>query len=210
MAPGPRIAGLRRFAASTGMRVLAMLLLVALPLNGAWLAVSSIVSPAHYHVAEKQSAHVVLDGNATRVAPGSIDADTHAFEISGGHEHRMAEHRHHHNHPTVDADHRAAPEHAHPRDHAATDSHHDGGIGHHRHGLEQADVVYVEGDPERTDPLNAGKHVTGGAEAALPARSMAILPAPDPKLVPCGIGLFVSRESEPPLRPPSARGSCHA
>ena len=71
-------------------------------------------------------------------------------------------------------------------------------------------MVYVEGDPERTDPVNAGKHVTGGGEAALPASSMAILPALDPKLVPCGIGLFVSRESEPPLRPPSARGSKHA
>lgn len=210
MAPGPRIAGLRRFAASAGMRVLAMLVMVALPLNGAWLAVSSIVAPAHYHVGEEQSAHGVLDGNATRVAPGSIDADMQAFEIPGGHEHRLAEHRDHHDHPAVDADRGAAPDHAHPHDHAASDSHHDGGIGHHRHGLEQADVVYVEGDPERSDPVNAGKHVSGGGEAALPVRSMAILPVPDALLLPCGIGLFVSLESEPPLRPPSARGSGHA
>ena len=207
MAPGPRIAGLRRFAASTGMRVLAMLVMVALPLNGAWLAVSSIVSPAHYHVAQEQAPLFDLAANAPRAVPGSIDADTHAFEIPGGHEHRLADH---HDHPTVDADRRAAPEHAHPRDYAASDSHHDRGIGHHRHGLEQADVVYVGGDPEHPDPVNAGKHVTGGGEAALPSRSMAILPVPVAQLLPCGIGLFVSRESEPPLRPPSARGSSHA
>ena len=209
MAPGPRIAGLRRFAASAGMRVLAMLVMVALPLNGAWLAVSSIVSPAHYHVGEAQSAHVVLDGNATRVAPGSIDADMQAFEIPGGHEHRLAEHRDHHDHATDDGDHGTTLDHGHHQKQTARDSHHDGGIGHHRHGLQQTDVVYVEGDPERTDPVHAGKHVTGG-EAALPVRSMAILPVPDALLLPCGIGLFVSLESEPPLRPPSARGSGQA
>ena len=50
------MAGLRPFAASTAMRALAMVVMVTLPLNGAWLAVSSIVSPAHYHVAEEQAA----------------------------------------------------------------------------------------------------------------------------------------------------------
>jgi hypothetical protein len=40
------------------MRVLAMLVMVALPHNGAWLAVSSIVSPAHDHVAGEQVALV--------------------------------------------------------------------------------------------------------------------------------------------------------
>ena len=209
MAPGPRIAGLRRFAASTGMHFLAMLVMVALPLNGASLAVSSIVSPAHYHVAGEQAALVDVAANAPRVAPGSIDADAHHFETSGV-QHHPGQHDDHHEHATGDVDNGATPDNEHHQDHAATDSHHDGGIGRHRHGLEQADVVYVEGDPERTDPVNAGKHVSGGAEAALPARSLAILPAPDPQLVPRGIGLFVSRESEPPLRPPSARGSSHA
>lgn len=204
------MAGLRPFAASTAMRALAMLVVVALPLNGAWLSASSIVSPAHYHVAEEQAKPVVLAANAPHVAAGSADADTHDFDTHGVHRHGPAEQPDHHEHPTGDVDHGTTPDHEHHQDHAASDSHHDGGIGHHRHGLERADVVYVEGDPERTDPVTAGKHVTGGGEAVLPARSMAILPVPHPRLVPCGIGLFFSRESEPLLRPPSARGCSHA
>ena len=131
MAPGPRIAGLRRFAASTGMHFLTMLVMVALPLNGASLAVSSIVSPAHYHVAKKQMALVDVAANAARVAPGPIDADAHHLETSGV-QHHPGQHDDHHEHATGDVDNGATPDNEHHQDHAATDSHHDGGIGRHR------------------------------------------------------------------------------
>ena len=207
-------AGLRRLAASIAMRVLSMLVVVALPLQGVSNRVSSIVSPAHYHLPAQMPAPAV---EAPHDRSASEDRDEpHDLDNPGSRQDRVAEDDEHRHHLTEDSDHRPLPEAGHDDDHDLHPhrphdaGHHDSLIGHHSHEVEQADVVYLEGEPDHSDAGAAGKQATAGAEAALPSSSMAIPAMAGTQALPEGVRLFVSRTTEPLLRPPSARGSSQA
>jgi hypothetical protein len=198
------------------MRVLAAFVVVAIPLYGMAISISSIVAPAHYHLPLQATARV-------------------AFDAGSPHHHSaLAEHEHEHeddhddaaagvhypapptNYPVHSEHHDASerlttlePDHDHGR--AAGASHHESRIGHHSHHVDQSGVVYLESDPDRSDLGAAGNHASPGADAALPARALPIPPiAGRAHSVPEGIRLFASRDSEPPLRPPSRHGRSHA
>lgn len=206
-----RSPGLRRLAACTAMQVLAMLVVVILPLNGARLAASSIVSPAHYHIAKEVPALALLVAEAPHHHPVQADhVELPDADIPEVPQHASGGHAGHHDHAREHRAHRAVFDPGHHQDPATDARDHDAWIGHHSHGLEQAGVVYVENEPERTELGAAGSQLTAGTEAALPARWMSILAMPGTQLLPEGIRRFVSRDSEPLLRPPSACGSSHA
>lgn len=187
------------------MRLLAMLVAVTLPLHGIADGVSSIHAPAHFHRVA-QSAEPLP----------SVTASHHHIETNA-HEHHFAEVQSriearleamsdasyvyptkgdHYSSSTLNGPHNRAP--TTQRDHEVPDNL----IGHHSHGFEQVNVVYVSGHPDRTD-LGAGKHASPSPEAALPAWSMTVLARLDPPALPQAGFQFRSHSDEPLLRPPS-------
>ena len=192
-----------------------MLVVVILPLHGVADGVSSILSPAHYHVPGEQPAVVPVISEAPHdhTAPVLQD-EPHDHHTQGRHHAAPVEHADHPDHAIEASDHRATakPDHHQElhRDQTSNGSQHDAVIGRHSHGLDQANVVYLEGDPERSDLGAAGKHAAASAEAALPAWSMPALATIGAQALPSAGCHFRSCRDEPLLRPPSAIGAALA
>jgi len=192
------------------MQVLVVLVMAVLPLRGVTMAVSSIEAPAHYHLPLQPTAAIplVAETSHPHSHPAPVDHDhdhSHDLEILDIHPPAVDGHGGHDDDAREASERLATLESGDHHTLNAATHHHDAGMGHHGHALEQADVVYVADDADRSVPGAAGTHSTTSVDAALPARVPPIPAIDGTLLLPEGIRLFASRESEPALRPPSAR-----
>lgn len=146
------------------MRMLALLVALLLPLHGVAGAISSIHTPAHYHLHAPQEplqppAYVPQHDDDVLV-----QLDVRVARGDGGQHSR---------------------------------------VGNHAHAFGDADVVYLDGDSDPSDPGTAGKQASVGGEAPLPAWSMPpllVTRAPD---LSEPASYYRSHRVGPLLRPPS-------
>lgn len=76
----------------------------------------------------------------------------------------------------------------------------------HGHALDQAGVVYTEGDPDPADHGAAGKHAQTAGDAILPIWMMPLLAVQEGARPPEPALAFCSHQATPLLRPPCASG----
>lgn len=163
----------QRFAEGRIMRWMALLVVLLLPLQGVASAIGSIQAPAHYHLDTAQLHNADPSPQATTYQP--LHDDDVLVLLDG------------------DTTTRPSGEQG------------DGPtrIGHHAHAFSDADVVYLNGDSDPSDPGSAGKHVPVGGDALLPGWSMPPLLATATLALSEPASDYRSHQVEPPMRPPS-------